>query len=147
MENWILMGLLAAVGFGLCSILQKMALANGSGADEWKAVAVMVGVGILATFIIYSALQGNGLQMPSNNKVLMLGVAAGIFWGLATLAVLAAFAGGADASRITPIFNMNTLVVVALAIVLLGELPTQAEMVRVVAGAVLIVIGGILVST
>ena len=45
-----------------------------------------------------------------------------------------------------PIFNANTLVTVMLGIIFLHEIPNTSQMLRVIAGAVLIVIGAVLVS-
>ena len=73
-------------------------------------------------------------------------MAVGAFWAVGALIQLTALKGGADVSRLTPIYNMNTLLVVFLGIILLKELPDASNMLRVAAGAVLIVAGGILVS-
>ncbi|RLG19852.1 hypothetical protein DRN67_01555 [Candidatus Micrarchaeota archaeon] len=146
MENWVLFGILAAVAFGLSTLLNKVASGPGYFGLEPKTTGLLVGVGIMLTFAAYFLLQG-GVAMPQNNAATLTAMAAGTCWAIGTIMVLKAFAGGADASRLTPIFNMNTLVVVGLGILLLKELPTQPEMIRVVSGAVFVVVGGILVST
>lgn len=145
MENWILLGLLAAVAFGVSTLLNKVASGSAYFGLEPRTTALLVGIGILMTFAIYFLVNG-GLAMPANNLAVGTALAAGVFWAIGTLLVLTAFAGGADAARLAPIFNMNTLVVVGLSIVMLHELPQQPQMLRVIGGAILIVIGGILVS-
>jgi uncharacterized membrane protein len=145
MDNWILLGLLAAVAFGVSTLLNKVASGSAYFGLEPRTAALFVGIGVVTTFALYFLLSG-GISMPSNNMGIGTALAAGIFWAAGTLLVLMAFAGGADAARLTPVFNMNTLVVVGLGIVLLHEVPQQPQMLRVVAGAVLVVIGGILVS-
>ena len=145
MENWILLGILAAIAFGVSTLLNKVSSGPNYFALEPRTSALFVGIGILLTFAVYFLLNG-GFTMPAKNMAVGTALAAGVFWAIGTLLVLLAFAGGADAARLTPIFNMNTLVVVGLGIVLLHELPSQPQMLRVAAGAVLVVIGGILVS-
>ena len=145
MDNWILLGLLAAVAFGISTLLNKVASGSTYFGLEPRTAALFVGIGILMTFAIYFLVNG-GFAMPANNLAVGTAVAAGVFWAVGTLLVLMAFAGGADAARITPIFNMNTLVVVGLGIVLLHEVPQQPQMLRVIGGAILVIIGGILVS-
>ncbi|VVC04055.1 Sugar transport protein [Candidatus Burarchaeum australiense] len=146
MENWILLGILAAVAFGISTLLNKVASGQNYFALEPRTAALFVGIGILVTFAAYFMFNGSSLALPNNNLAMVVALAAGIFWAVGTLCVLMAFAGGAEAARLAPIFNMNTLVVVGLGIVLLHEVPQQPQMLRVVAGAVLVVIGGILVS-
>jgi len=67
-------------------------------------------------------------------------------WALGQLFAILALVNKAPVSRLTPIYNTNTLVAVLLGIILLRELPTGASTIKVLIGAVLIVIGGILVS-
>lgn len=145
MENWLLLGLLAAVAYGVSGLLTKVASGPGHLGMEPRAVALLTGLGIIATFGAYFLLQGN-LALPSNSTGIAAGLAVGVFWAVGTLLVINAYAGGADAAKVVPIFNMNTLIVVGLSILLLHEVPRQPEMLRVAAGAVLVVIGGILVS-
>lgn len=145
MENWILLGILAAFAFGISSILSKIASGSAYFGMEPRTAALFIGVGIVLTTAIYFLLNG-GITMPSNNMAVGTALASGLFWAVGALLILTAFAGGADAARLTPIFNMNTLIVVGLGIVFLHELPSQPQMLRVVGGAILVVIGGILVS-
>ncbi len=145
METWVTLGILTAIAFGISTVLNKLASSPNYFGIEPRAAGLFVGIGIAATFALYFLLSG-GFSMPSNNAGIGTALAAGVFWAVGTLLVLAAFAGGADASKLTPIFNMNTLVVVGLSIVLLHELPQGEQMLRVVGGAILIVLGGILVS-
>lgn len=61
--------------------------------------------------------------------------------------MILALVNKADVSRLVPIFNTNTLVAVALGMILLKELPAGTEKIKVVIGAILIVVGGVLVSS
>jgi uncharacterized membrane protein len=74
------------------------------------------------------------------------GIAVGFFWALGSIMVYYGLIKGADVSRMAPIYNMNTLLVVLGGIVLLKELPDKSATVKVIVGAILIVAGGILVS-
>ena len=75
-----------------------------------------------------------------------LALVAGMIWGLGFLAVAVAIARGGDVARLAPIYNTNTILAVFMAIIFLKEIPDVSQMFRVIAGAVLIVIGSILVS-
>ena len=75
-----------------------------------------------------------------------LALIAGIIWGLGFLAVAIAIAQKADVARLAPIYNTNTLLAVLLGIIFLKEIPDASQIFRVVAGAVLIVTGAVLVS-
>jgi len=145
MENWVLLGILAALAFGVSTILSKVATNSNYFGVDARTAGLLMGMGIVITFATYFLMQG-GLAFPKNNLASATAVAAVMAWAVGSLLVLTAFMGGADASKLTPIFNMNTLVVVGLGIILLHELPQQSELLRVVIGAVLVIIGGILVS-
>ena len=66
--------------------------------------------------------------------------------GIGFLAVAVAIAQKADVARLAPIYNANTIIAVLLGIIFLKEIPNASQIFRVVAGAVLIVIGAVLVS-
>jgi len=57
-----------------------------------------------------------------------------------------AFSAGAEVAKLVPIYNTNTLIAVILGLLLLHEVPAVDERIKVIIGAILIVIGGILVS-
>ena len=75
-----------------------------------------------------------------------LALIAGIIWGLGFLAVAIAIAQKADVARLAPIYNTNTILAVLMGIIFLHEIPDASQMFRVIAGAVLIVVGSVLVS-
>ncbi|MDD4409469.1 MAG: hypothetical protein PHW52_02325 [Candidatus Pacebacteria bacterium] len=93
---------------------------------------------------IYSCLVQAGIKITV--PVLFFGVMQGFLWGMGMIFTFLAFSGGADASKLVPIYNTNTLVSVFLGLMFLHELPAPDERLKVVSGAILIVIGSILVS-
>ena len=68
------------------------------------------------------------------------------FGGLGFLAIAVAIAKGGDVARLAPIYNTNTILAVLMGIIFLKEIPDASQMLRVIAGSVLVVIGAILVS-
>ena len=62
------------------------------------------------------------------------------------LIVLKALKSGVDVAKLAPIYNVNTLFAVLLGIIFLHEIPHPGEMIRVIIGAILIVIGSFFVS-
>ena len=49
-------------------------------------------------------------------------------------------------SQLAPIYNANTIIAVILGIILLKEIPNASQMIRIIIGAVMIVVGAVLVS-
>lgn len=146
MESWLLYGLLAAVFYGTSTIAFKVATSEQHLAGKAGHVLIFVLVGIAIVVLAYAFLVEKNLQIAESSKALGVGMLAGILWALGTAVVFIALKSGADVARIVPIFNTNTLIAVVLGIVLLKELPAAADQMKVIAGAVLIVIGSFLVS-
>jgi len=69
-----------------------------------------------------------------------------VLWGLGFLALAVAIAKGYDVARLAPIYNTNTIITVVLGIIFLKEIPDASQMFRVITGAVMVVVGAILVS-
>ena len=141
MPNWIVYGLVAAVFFALNTIIYKVAQQKGNFSPYYG--TFMFGVGIVLIFGIFLFFnQSFEFEWKSSGLALV----SGMVWALGFLAVAVAIAQKADVARLAPIYNTNTLLVVIMGIIFLHELPDKSQMFRVVAGAVLIVIGAILVS-
>ena len=145
MEAWLALGILAALCYGASSVVAKVATSPDHYGMSTATASLLMLVGIALVFAAYLALKG-GLNIPPNPVVLGVGVLVGVLWAMGMVLSFLALSGNADIARLAPIYNMNTLVAVALGIILLGELPSQPQMIRVVIGAILIVVGGILVS-
>jgi uncharacterized membrane protein len=114
--------------------------------NDLSALMKFVGIAIVVMIISYAlvALQQGNVSVTS--PLLFFGIMQGFFWGCGMICTFLAFSGGVDASRLVPIYNTNTLVSLFLGVVFLHELPAPDERLKVISGALLIVIGSILVS-
>ncbi|MFH1447311.1 MAG: GRP family sugar transporter [Candidatus Micrarchaeota archaeon] len=147
METWLAYGLLAAFLFGVSGLLTKVVGGKDHYAVNSHTLAMLVVIGAFVIFLVYYLAETKGqFPIPSNNMAVLLGLGVGATWAIGSVFVYRAFNLGANASQITPIFNLNTLVVVALAILILHELPDPQQSIKVVAGAILMVVGAFLVS-
>ncbi len=141
MQNWVFYGLIAAFFFALNTILYKVAQQKGNFSPYYG--SFMLGLGVILIFGLFL------LFKPSFEfewKSSSLALISGIFWGIGFLAVAIAIAQKADIARLAPIYNTSILLVIIMSIIFLHELPDVSQMFRVIAGAVLIVVGAILVS-
>jgi uncharacterized membrane protein len=145
-DDWLLLGLAAALSYSVSGLATKLALDKRYAGLEPTAAAALVAAGVViayaAFYLIFAGAKVPQLTLSSAAA----GLAVGFFWALGSIMVYYAIMRGADVSRMAPIYNMNTLVVVLGAILLLHELPDKSQVLKVVVGAALIVAGGILVS-
>ncbi len=146
METWLIYSLAAAVFYGFSWLLAKMAGGKENLALSSHTLLLLVALGMFLVSIIYYFSESKGqFPVPPTNSILFA-LMAGVVTALAAILVYRAFNLGANASQVAPIANMNTLVVVILAVVFLHELPNPSQAIRVVAGALLMVVGAFLVS-
>lgn len=141
MENWIVYGLIAAVAFAVNTIIFKIALQKGNFSPYYGSFIFGLGV-VFILGILFLFKPSFDFELKSS----LLAFAAGAVWGLGMLAVAIAISQKADIARLAPIYNTNTILAVLLGIIFLHEIPDVSQMFRVIAGAVLVVIGAILVS-
>ena len=141
MQNWVVYGIIAAVCFGVTNILFKVAQQKGSLSPYYLSFLIALGA-VLVSGLFLAFNPDFQFELKSNS----LALAAGMLWAIGMLAVAVAIVQKADIARLAPIFNANTLVTVLLGIIFLKELPDISQMFRVVAGAILIVVGAVLVS-
>lgn len=144
-ESWLLFGLLAAFFYGASAIASKVATSEKFFGLNPLHVSLFVLLGVAIVFIAGSLWTGN-FSLPKKSSGLLFGVLAGALWAAGMLCTLWALSQGASASRLVPVYNLNTLVAVFLAIILLQELPQATQAVRVIIGAILMVLGAFLVS-
>jgi len=145
MKTWLVFALLAMVCWGSYIVIAKVATSEkycGLG-PRWSAL-LMVG-GIIIVVGIYLAFS-KGAKPEITVPSVVAGVSQGLLWALGMLFSLFAIRAGADVSRAVPIFNCNTLVAVMLGVMVLHEIPDMAGVVRILAGSLMIVGGGILVA-
>jgi len=145
MKTWIIFALLAMVCWGSYIVLAKVATSEkycGLG-PRWASLLMLVGIiVVIGIYLMFSREARPDITMPS----VIAGVSQGMLWAMGMLFSLLAFGAGADVARAVPIFNCNTLIAVLLGIMVLREVPDTAGIVRILAGALMIVGGGILVA-
>ncbi len=101
-------------------------------------------IGIVLGYMIY-CLRRTGIR--TSLPMVGYGLLQGILWASGMIFVFMALSVGAEVAKLAPIYNTNTLVAVILSLLLLNEIPTTDNRVKVIIGAILIVIGGILASS
>ena len=143
-ENWLLVGLVAALLFGLSAVTSKAALSQKFfGLDPRIAIMLfLAGSSIVFLAFFFSSPKKLDYGLPAIGA----GLAVGMLWALAQVIVFIALSKKANISQLAPVYNINTLVAVVLGIFLLGEIPDFSQALKIFAGAVLITIGAILVS-
>ena len=141
MQNWVVYGLIAAFFFGINPIIYKIAQQKGGFSPYFG--SFIFGIGIVLIFGMFL------LFKPSFQFELKFGwlaLVAGMLWGLGFLALAVAIAKGYDVAKLAPIYNTNTIITVVLGIIFLKEIPDASQMFRVITGAVMVVVGAVLVS-
>ncbi len=129
-------GVLAAFLFGLSGVLQKVSNQHGISLGPY-----MVFTGVAITLI------GAVFWLTSREGTFNLmsgGMAAsfGTLWALGTICIAVALVKyNASISQLVPLYNMNTLIAVAIGLLALGEYRT-VDIRYLIPGAIAIVIGG-----
>ncbi|MBI1935187.1 EamA family transporter [Candidatus Woesearchaeota archaeon] len=141
MENWVIYGLIASFCFGIQTIIYKYAYQKSSSTPYYA--AFVFALGIVLTYAAFLLFKPN-VQFEWKSSSLLF--VSGIIWAVGFIAVAVAIAQKADVARLAPIYNTNTLIAVVLGIIFLKEIPDVSQMWRVISGAVMIVIGAVLVS-
>lgn len=133
-------GLLPALLFGVTGILQKAYSRAGGGAGWYLP---LVGVGVAATGLAALPLLGER-TLTARAGAVALGI--GVSWGLGMIAVVLGLTRyGTPLAKLAPLYNLNTLVVVLLALALFAE-SREVDVARLLAGAAFIVVGAGLVA-
>lgn len=142
LRNWkglLVGGFLPALALGLTGPLMKGAMRAGLGIGEF-----LILFGITLTLVGVSCLAVTR-RRAIPRAGLRTGIITGVLWSIGTgLNLVALDRLNASISQLTPLFNMNTLVVVLLGLWLFRE-DRYVRPVPLVAGALLIVLGGVLV--
>jgi uncharacterized membrane protein len=145
MERWLVFALTAALFWGGNAVLVKLVVGREYMGLEGSRANLFVGLGILATMLIYDRLSPVPF-VAAKLPVYSLAFVVGIIWALGNIFAFEAVRAGGKMSQVVPIYNTNTLIAVALVVLLLKEIPAGADLVRVIIGAILITVGAILVS-
>ena len=141
MPNWIVYGLVASFFFALNTIIYKVAAQKGNFSPYYG--SFMFGLGIVLIFGLFLLLKPSFEFEWKSSSIALI---AGVIWGLGFLAIAIAISKGGNVAQLAPIYNTNTILAVLLGIIFLKEIPNISQVYRIVAGAVLIVIGSVLVS-
>lgn len=133
-------GLIPALLYGLSGVFSKASTKAGIGLGIYLFIAgitiAIIGVG----FYLY--LPDKTVSMRSASYSVGLGIS----WGLGTgLVAIALTKYSIPLGKLVPLYNMNTLIAVVLALWIFSEWQ-QVKITQLLIGAVLIVAGGILVS-
>jgi len=141
MQNYVVYGLVASFFFALNVIIYKIASQKGNFSPYYG--SFMFGLGVILIFGLFLLFKpGFEFEWKSSSLALI----AGVIWALGFLAVAIAIAQKADIARLAPIYSTNTILAVLLGIFFLKEIPNTSQIYRIIAGAVLIVIGLVLAS-
>lgn len=140
--NWIAYGIFASLAWGTYVILLKKATSEQYYGLSSVMTFFIMSIGILFVSVVGFSLDGSKMFFKQG-----MGIAftSGLVWGIGMSSVIFALSSTKTlVSKLTPLYNTNTLIAVLLGIVLLNEMPGQR--VATVAGAILVVLGGILVT-
>ena len=133
-------GLVPAVGYSIFAIGTKLAAQAGLGAGP---LLVLTGFACAVTGAAFWWL----LPSPINPTSSLWGLMAGFAWAIGSGFVsFALLRWGVPISKLNPIYNTNTLITVVLGLVVFSEWK-QVNPLTLVGGAVLILLGSLLVST
>ena len=134
-------GIIPALLFGISGICQKLSNQHGISTGAY---VVSVGTGVILVGVVLCLFN---TSQSANIKSIVPAVTMGICWGIGVLLVTMAITKyGTKLSVLAPLYNMNTLVTVIGALILFSEWK-DLNVVKLMIGAVLIVAGGVLVST
>ena len=139
-KGLIVGGLLPALAFGFSGLLQKAASRTSPGLGPYL---LCIGLGVLVVGAFYTlATQDRTISYASGGFALGIGV----LWSLGTVLVAVGIARySAPLAKLVPLYNMNTLVVALLAMVVFAE-AREVVVSRLLVGALLVVAGGLVVA-
>ena len=141
LKGLVIGGLLPALAFGMTGVLQKVAMRAGIGLGPYL---VCIGLGVVAAGVLVTVL-GPTLQQGSSRSAGIGGVAlsgaVGLSWAVG-MALVAVGIGqyGVPLAKLAPLYNLNTLVVVVLALVVFAEFREVAPLKLL--GGTLLMLGG-----
>ena len=134
-------GLVPALCFGLSGAVQKSAAGAGIATGPYL---VVIGLVVAAIGAVVTAVERDTTLTPTGGGYAAL---FGLLWAAGVGAIAVALGRyGARISQLVPLYNMNTLVAVAVGLVALGEWQTVHPG-RLALAAVLTVAGGVLAAT
>lgn len=132
-------GVLPAIIFGISGLFQKWGSSQGLGLGGY---VVSVGLGCLTVgAILWFTTGEQNLTFRTGTPAFLLG----FFWAMGVTAISFALSHyGAPLSKITPLYNMNTLVTVIGALILFAEWK-DVHLVKLTIGTLLILTGSVVI--
>ena len=172
MPTWLLYGLLASLSWGTYAVVARVVISEKYFGIQPTAASLMMLGGITFVFMLYFLIRQEMLSILAKSGGILLiigvlgyilfllkqsgvaispatvglGILQGVLWASGMIFSFLALALGAEVAKLVPIYNTNTLIAVTLGLILLREIPAPDERLKVIIGAILIVIGGILIS-
>jgi uncharacterized membrane protein len=137
---WIILGIMAALCWGVYPPLMKVATISGATTGN---IFLGMMIGALLLFIVSNKERKGSLSGQTITWTLF----AGLTWAAGMFFAQKAISMGADIARLTPIYNTNTLIAVAIGFIALRELPkNKKQKFLIIIGAILVVLGASLVA-
>lgn len=134
-------GLLPALFFGVAGVCQKWSNQHGISTGAYL---VSIGVGVV---LVGAVLWAINTDQKFSSAAIVPAVGMGIAWGIGVVLVAIGISKyGAPISQLAPLYNMNTLVTVVIALVVFSEWK-DVNLVKLTIGALFIILGGVLVSS
>lgn len=134
-------GIVPALLFGASGIFQKLSNQHGISTGAY---VFFVGIGVVLVGVVLCLM--NTTQTASMKSVVPA-VLTGMGWGLGSMLVaIAIIKYKMPLSVLAPLYNMNTLVAVVGALFIFSEWK-DVNVIKVVMGSILIIVGGVLVSS
>jgi uncharacterized membrane protein len=137
--------ILATICWGCYIVVAKVASSEKYCNVPPRWTTALMGLGILAVFACYWRFSASA-PLRANLPSIAAGIGAGLLWATGMVFALLALRGGADVARLVPLYNANTLVALALAFIVLREIPHAGEIIKLSCGSALILLGAILVA-
>ena len=136
----IIGGVVPALLYGISGVFQKSSSQAGIGIAPYL---IFIAVGVMLAGAVFLFFTPDRTVSPRSGIFATL---LGLSWGLGMgLVAVALTFYSTPLSRLVPLYNMNTLVAVVLALVVFSEWK-EVAVAKLLAGALLIVVGGILVA-
>lgn len=137
----IIGGLVPCVLFGFVNLFARMGAQDGINAGHFMFLA---GIGVAVAGAVFSLTQPQALPMTGRTMVLAMLYGAG--WSLGSGCIMFSLLRyRVPIAKLVPLFNMNTLVAVALTVVIFAEWKL-VHLTKLILGSIFVVIGGILVA-
>lgn len=136
----IIGGLIPSLLFSMNGILNKLSVQTGMGVASFM---LFTGIGVALASIPFFFLLPSSLSSKGVALSLLTGASWGAGIGFVAYAILKY---KTPLSQLVPLYNMNTLVVVLLSLLIFAEWK-EVAMLKLIIGAILVVVGGTLVAS